>query len=105
MTFHPVAATGDVAVGASIHVVVGDRHIVLVNLAGTFYALGGICTHGFARLAGGHIENGTIECPLHAGTFDIRTGRAVDEPCTVNTKSYPVRVDGDAVLVGVDASA
>ena len=87
---------------ASIHVLAGDRAIAVINLDGEFYALGGMCTHGSARLAGGHIERGLIECPLHAGTFDIKTGRAVDEPCTVNTKSYDVRVEDGTIFVAID---
>jgi naphthalene 1,2-dioxygenase ferredoxin component len=105
LAYHPVASTSDVALDTSIYVLAGDRQITLVNLGGTLYALGGICTHGSARLAGGYIEKGLIECPLHAGTFDIRTGRAIDEPCTVDTKSYPVRIEGATVLVGIEEPA
>ena len=48
----------------------------------------------------GFILGGLIECPNHGGTFDIKTGRAVDYPCTVNVKKYEVRVEGDEVLIG-----
>lgn len=100
VVFHEAAKTSDVAVGSMKHLAVADREIALINLDGAFYAIGGICTHGAARLAGGYIEGELVECPQHAGTFEIKTGHAVDYPCTVNVKSYDVRIEGDAILIG-----
>jgi nitrite reductase/ring-hydroxylating ferredoxin subunit len=98
--FHNAAKVGDVPLDRGLHLKVADRDIALFNLAGEFYAIGGICTHGAARLAAGYIEGELIECPQHGGTFEIKTGRAVDYPCTVNVKKYDVRVEGDEVLIG-----
>ena len=39
--------------------------------------------------------------PYHGGAFEIRTGKAVAAPCTHDLKTFPVRVDGDDVLVGL----
>jgi nitrite reductase/ring-hydroxylating ferredoxin subunit len=103
LVFHALASMSDVAVNSAINVTVGDREIAVFNLDGAFYALGGICTHGMARLADGYIEGELIECPKHAGTFEIKTGIAIDYPCTVNTKSYELRVEGETILVGIDA--
>jgi nitrite reductase/ring-hydroxylating ferredoxin subunit len=100
--FHSVAKIADVVPDSMINVVVGDRDIALVNLGGTFYAIGGVCTHGAALLADGYVEGDVVECPQHAGTFDIKTGRAVAYPCTIDVPAYEVRVDGERVLVGID---
>jgi naphthalene 1,2-dioxygenase system ferredoxin subunit len=98
--YHQAAKISDVPADRGLHLKVADREIALFNLAGELYAIGGICTHGAARLANGYIEGELIECPQHAGTFEIKTGRAVDYPCTVNVKKYDVRVEGDDVLIG-----
>ena len=103
LEFHPAAQVTDVLVDSMINVVVGDRNIALVNLAGTFYAIGGVCTHGAALLADGYVEGDVVECPHHGGTFEIKTGKAVAYPCTVDVPAYSVRVDGDTVLVGIEA--
>ena len=100
VVFHEAAKVGEVAQNAAKHLKVADRDIALINLAGTLYAIGGICTHGAQRLAGGYIEGELIECPAHGGTFEIKTGKAVDYPCTVNVKSYDVLIDGDTVMIG-----
>lgn len=100
VVFHEAAKITDVAAGKMKHLHVADREIALINLDGSFYAIGGICTHGASRLAGGYIEGDLVECPQHGGTFEIKTGRAVDYPCTVNVKSYDVRIDGETISIG-----
>ncbi|HXP93012.1 MAG TPA: non-heme iron oxygenase ferredoxin subunit [Candidatus Binatia bacterium] len=101
--FHRAAAASKIAPDTGLHVTIGEHEIALFNLGGEFYAIGGICTHGAARLAEGYVEGELIECPQHAGTFEIKTGRAVDAPCTVDVPHYPVKVEGDAVLIGIES--
>ena len=66
-----------------------------------WYATDGLCTHEKVHLADGLVMGNIIECPKHNGRFDLRTGEAKGAPVCVNLKTYPVRVDGDAVLVGL----
>ncbi|MDF2982339.1 MAG: putative Rieske-like ferredoxin [Devosia sp.] len=66
-----------------------------------FYATDGLCTHELAHLADGFVMDSIIECPKHNGRFDYRTGAAKGAPVCVNLKTYPVRVDGDHVLIEV----
>jgi 3-phenylpropionate/trans-cinnamate dioxygenase ferredoxin subunit len=42
-----------------------------------------------------------IECPKHNGQFDYRTGEAKRAPVCINLKTYPVKVEGDRVLIQV----
>jgi nitrite reductase/ring-hydroxylating ferredoxin subunit len=103
LQFHKVATVSQIAPDTGFHVAFGDHEIALFNLAGEFYAIDGICTHGAARLADGYVEGALIECPQHAGTFEIKTGKAVDYPCTIDVASYEVKVEGDDVLVGIES--
>ncbi|MCY4238549.1 MAG: non-heme iron oxygenase ferredoxin subunit [Rhodospirillaceae bacterium] len=80
-------------------VFVKGKTIALYLLDGTVYASGNECTHAFAMLSEGYIEAGKIFCPLHQGSFDIKTGTAVDEPCEEPLETFEVRVEGDDVLV------
>ncbi|KQV05377.1 MocE family 2Fe-2S type ferredoxin [Devosia sp. Root105] len=64
-----------------------------------FYATDGLCTHELAHLADGFVMDSIIECPKHNGRFDYRTGAAEGAPVCVNLNTYPVRVDGDHVLI------
>ena len=51
------------------------------------------------RLSDGWLDRGEIECPLHAGRFDVKTGKATAPPCTEDLKTYPIRLAGDEIQV------
>lgn len=77
-----------------------DGHAVVVfRLDGSLYALRDLCTHGAALLSEGFVEDGCIECPLHQGKFDIRTGAPMCKPVTVGVATYAVKeVDGRVMV-------
>jgi phenylpropionate dioxygenase-like ring-hydroxylating dioxygenase large terminal subunit len=79
--------------------------LALYHLDGTIYATHGICTHAMALLAEGFVEDGKIECPLHQGLFDIRTGEALGPPVTAPIQTFAVKVEGDDVLVDLQRPA
>ena len=99
--FHPAGAADEIEDGAVKRLQVGDKRIGVYNLGGEFFAIDDTCTHMRARLSNGYIENGTIACPVHFGKFDIRTGKAVSAPCTVDVATYPVKVEAGEILVGI----
>jgi nitrite reductase/ring-hydroxylating ferredoxin subunit len=103
LRFVRVAALSELSDPAQIIVTVDGEDILLVRLGENVYAVGSECTHEFVWLDDGIVHEATceIECPLHEGRFDLRTGEATREPCEEPLPSYPVRVEGDDVLVGV----
>ena len=41
-----------------------------------------------------------IECPLHQGRFDVRSGKALSAPVCVDLQTFPVQVhDGDIYVL------
>jgi len=58
-----------------------------------------LCSHGGADLCDGYFDGRTIECPLHQGVFDIRSGRALEAPATRPLRTYPCRVVDGMVQV------
>lgn len=66
-----------------------------------FYATDGLCTHEHVHLADGLVMGNIIECPMHNGRFDYRTGEAKGAPACVNLKTYPVKIEGGKVLVQI----
>jgi naphthalene 1,2-dioxygenase ferredoxin component len=93
------SALGD---GEVIGVIIDGREIALYELDGDILATDDICTHAYAKLSDGWMERGEIECPLHAGRFDIKTGKATAPPCVDDLKTYPVRIEGDEIQVKLD---
>jgi len=94
-----VCAAEDVEPAIPRLVLVGDREVALFRLPDGFYALDDKCTHGAASLSDGQIVGDQVECPFHAGRFDIRTGAACALPCTEAVASFPCKVESGQVLV------
>jgi naphthalene 1,2-dioxygenase system ferredoxin subunit len=95
-----VAATREVEEGEVIGRGVGGRDLAICRVLGTVYATDNICTHARARLSdGAFIDGYELECPLHGGKFDVRTGKGLCEPINQDLRTYPVRIVGDEVQV------
>jgi len=99
--FLPVAEVADIADGDVAAAEICGQALAIYNLGGTFYATEGFCTHGRAHLAEGYVEDGAIECSMHGGKFDIRSGKAVAPPCRVDLKTFPVIIAGGRILVAI----
>jgi len=78
-----------------------DRELAVYLVDGQPYATDDLCTHGAARLSEGYLIDHCIECPLHQGQFDVRTGQPLCEPVTEPIRIYAARFAGDAVEVDV----
>lgn len=96
------ASRGELAPGEVIGVEVAGRAIAIYDSDGNLFATDNVCTHAYARLSDGWLDGETIECPLHAARFDIRTGRVLDPPATEDLKTYPVRVVGGEIQIKLD---
>jgi naphthalene 1,2-dioxygenase system ferredoxin subunit len=96
------ARRSDLGDGDVIGVLVKGREIAVYDIDGTLFATDDICTHAYAKLSDGWLDKAEIECPLHAGRFDVRTGKALCPPVTDDVKTYPVRVEGDEIQVKLD---
>jgi nitrite reductase/ring-hydroxylating ferredoxin subunit len=96
-----VADRRSIEVDSVIAVKAGDLEIAVYNVSGEFYATDNICTHAQALLSEGFLEGDIIECPLHGGRFEVKTGKGLGAPITCDIKTYPVRVQGDAIEINV----
>lgn len=81
---------------------IGGRRILLANVAGRFYAADDTCTHEEASLSSGVLKGELVRCPLHGSRFNVCTGKALEEPAEQNLRIYPVRREGDSILVAID---
>lgn len=79
----------------------GHSFAIYRSPEGDFFCTDGLCTHEQVHLAGGLVLDHLIECPKHNGQFDYRTGQAKRAPVCVNLRTYPTRVDGGRVQIGL----
>lgn len=97
--FVSVAKIGDIPSGEMLEVSLDGEPVVVVNVDGTLYALGGECTHQGGPLAEGYLEGETVTCPWHNGQFNVKTGEAQGPPPDEPIATYQVRVEGEDVQV------
>ncbi len=103
--FYSVAKVDKIQPGEMRYVEVGPKEepVCLINLDGEYFALDDCCTHEDASLSDGEIVRDEVECPLHGGAFEIRTGLPTSFPVVVPAKTYLVRVVGDEIQIGLKA--
>jgi len=68
---------------------------------GQVFAINDICSHANGSLSEGEVDGCSIECWLHGSTFDLPTGKPSGLPATRPVPVYPVKIEGDDVLVSV----
>lgn len=100
--FIRVAGVNDIAPGEMLVVEVGGEEVAIGNVGGEFFAISNTCTHRGGPLGEGILTGDVVECPFHAGQFNVRTGQVVAAPPSEPVRTYRVRVDGDEITVSVE---
>jgi nitrite reductase (NADH) small subunit len=102
MAFVKVGSLSQLPPGSVAEVEIAGRAIALCNSGGSVYALDGTCPHEGGPLGQGALHDHMLVCPWHAWEYDCRSGENDFDP-TICVKTFPVRVDGDDILVDVPA--
>jgi nitrite reductase/ring-hydroxylating ferredoxin subunit len=103
--FIEAGKAGELAPGAMKRVDILGRRILLANVDGRICAADDTCTHEEASLSAGVLKGALVKCPLHGSCFNVCTGEALEEPAEENLKTYPVRLEGERILVGLRGAA
>jgi 3-phenylpropionate/trans-cinnamate dioxygenase ferredoxin component len=101
MPWHKVSRVGDPEPGKVKYIEAGPEVLALCNVDGEYHAIEDVCTHDGGPLDQGELDGAEIECPRHGGRFDVCTGRATCFPAVMPVKTFPVKVEGDDILVEV----
>lgn len=79
----------------------GDKKILLAKVGGKVFATDRICTHAYADLSTGIMneEEKTVTCPLHLSMFKLETGEPQNMPAEVPLKTYKVKIQDEAIYI------
>jgi len=91
----------DLADESAVAVEIDGVPVCVAKSEGEVFAISDICSHADIPLSEGDVAEGTVECWLHGSRFDLRSGRPTGLPATQPVPTYPVKIDGDDVLVSV----
>jgi nitrite reductase/ring-hydroxylating ferredoxin subunit len=92
------ARLAEVPAGAGLAVYAAGVDIALFNLDGEIVAIGNECPHQSGSLGDGRLAGELVTCPLHGWEFNARTGACTTVPGE-SVPRFPVRVDGDTIVV------
>lgn len=98
--FTPAAKKTDIPPGTGKVIEIGGKPIALFNCDGTFYAIDNTCAHRGGPLGEGSLSGTTVTCPWHGWEYDVKTGACLLDT-SITLTSYPVKLEGDDVLVSV----
>lgn len=102
MAWHPVVEAEGLSDDEVVGVKIAGKDIAVCRAGGEYFALDNVCTHQFALLSDGAVEDGCIECPMHQGRFDLRTGEPKGPPVSKPVAVYKVQVENSRVMVELD---
>jgi 3-phenylpropionate/trans-cinnamate dioxygenase ferredoxin subunit len=107
MTLLKVCSTSDVPEGEAREFTLPNGKLIAIANLGPeegFRAIDDVCSHEESYLHEGEVDPDfeTIECPKHGSVFDLNTGKPRSLPATIPLPVYPVKVEGDDVLIEVE---
>lgn len=97
--WHTICQDADLEDGGMLPFELGEYQIALYRVKGEIYATDNVCTHGMALLTDGFLDDDVVECPLHGGMFNVKTGKAMCEPAECDVKVYKTRQVDDRIEV------
>jgi nitrite reductase/ring-hydroxylating ferredoxin subunit len=98
-TWQNVIAVQDLEKGDATPVTYNGRELAIFDTIDGIFVSMARCTHGAANLCDGYFNGKHIECPLHQGLFDARTGQALAAPARISLKMLDARVEDGFVQV------
>ncbi len=98
-TWHCVAKINDLDPEYPSRILIGKTEFAVCIVGDQVFAVDNICSHAYARLSDGLIEDFNICCPLHSGSFDLRSGEPTAAPCVSPIKTYPTKIEDQDVFV------
>jgi 3-phenylpropionate/trans-cinnamate dioxygenase ferredoxin component len=81
-----------------------NKKILIAKAQDKIYATDGICTHEYADLSTGFLneEEKTVTCPLHLSIFKLDNGEPQNPPAELPLKRYDVKIEDNGVYILIE---
>ena len=76
-----------------------NKTFCIYRIEDGYYATDGICSHEAVHLEDGLVMDDEIECPMHQGIFNIKTGEVIQDPPCKNLNTYPIKIDKEKIYI------
>ena len=109
MSFVEIAQTDQIAPGTMKTFMVADKKIMVCNVEGKYYAVGGTCGNPECEIAQGMLKDNIARCPKHWFPFDVTTGKALFyqysfmhfQPEGMDLPCYKLKIEGKSLQVDI----
>lgn len=99
--FYEAADIDDLDEGALLGVEVDGEPVCLARVNGEICAFTDNCTHISGPLCDGELDGEVLTCPWHGAQFNVRTGKVLRGPARQDIMTYPVKIAGQTIFVGL----
>lgn len=99
--FQKIAELEEIPQGGGKAFSVAGKRIAVFRIGDELFAIDDTCTHAEASLAEGKVSGCQVACPRHGAKFDLRTGSALTLPAIRPVNTYPVKLEGNLVLINL----
>ena len=93
-----VARMADLPDDGGLCVIVDGRPVALFKVGDEVFAIDNVCPHQGGPLAEGCLDGPYVTCPMHAWTFDVRTG-AVVSGGSISVRAHGVILESEDIRV------
>lgn len=97
--WHALIALNELELGDVTEAYFHGRRLAVFDTIDGIFVSDAKCSHAGANLCHGYFDGKNIECPLHQGLFDARTGMAKAAPATRTLKMFESRVVDGVVQI------
>jgi 3-phenylpropionate/trans-cinnamate dioxygenase ferredoxin component len=103
-TWIKACRTGDLSNSSLLYFDYENKKILLTKAGSRIYATDRICTHAYADLSTGFLNDTekTITCPLHMSNFSLENGMPQNLPAEEPLKIYNIKLENDWVWILVN---
>lgn len=78
------------------------EQLALYRIGDEVFATSDLCTHAECVISENFgIEGEEVECTCHGSKFNVKSGEVTQSPAVEPLKTYPVKIEGDDVLVEI----
>jgi nitrite reductase/ring-hydroxylating ferredoxin subunit len=100
-TWKHVCSASKLDEGEPLGFAFGEQRLALYKIDDEIFATDDTCPHAFALLSTGFLEGCVIECPLHGGMFNVRTGKCTSGGYK-DLRTFAVEIREGEIYVSLD---
>lgn len=103
MSWYKVSQAASLNNNGLAKVNINGQEILIMKIAGHFYATSCYCTHEGYDLSEGFVDGAKLICPDHFATYEPSDGSVISTPTDAGDipplKSYRVKLENDEIFV------